>query len=229
MKALCIDTSSDICSVCIIEDNKTIAIKELNNGKTHSENLMTLIDNILKENNIKLKELNVIACCVGPGSFTGIRIGLAAIKAIAETTGLPIISVTSLEGLAANENTENYICTMIDARNNQVYAGVFKNNNLLEEYMADDINNVLNNVKKYSDREILFIGNGAILHKEIILNKFSNKANFTEKNEQTSISIGKIANIKFKNEDFNNADTLLPLYLRKSQAERMKELNGSNN
>ena len=107
---------------------------------------------------------------------------------------------------------------MIDARNNQVYAGIFKEHELIGEYIADDINTVLNSIN--NTNKILFIGNGAVLHKEKILQKFGESAYFTEKNEQTSISIGKCAHNK---KQYNNADTILPLYLRKSQAERMKE------
>lgn len=229
MKILCIDTSSDICSVCVYEENNVIALKELKNGKTHSENLMPLIDELLKESNLKLNEINALACSVGPGSFTGIRIGISAIKAISEVTKLPVIGVTSLEALAANEEENGIVCTIIDARNDQVYAGLFNDKKLLGDYFADDINIILENVKKDFNSKILFIGDGATLHKEKIYEKFGDYANFTDKNEQTSISIGKVAIIKYRNEEINTADTILPLYLRKSQAERMKELGGNIN
>lgn len=214
MKTLCVDTSSDICSVCLMDGEEVIRIQELNNGKTHSENLMTLISEVIDKD---LDKIQAIACCVGPGSFTGIRIGIATIKAIAEVKNIPVIGITSLEGLTYNESFNGYTCSLIDARNNQVYAGSFKNHELIEEYMADDINNVLERIP--NSEKILFIGNGAVLHKNIILQKFGSIAIFTEKNEQTSISIGKCASHKNK---FDNADTILPLYLRKSQAERMQ-------
>ena len=214
MKTLCIDTSSDICSVCIMQKNEVLKIKELKNGKTHSENLIPLIKEITEDN---LDQIEAIACCVGPGSFTGIRIGISTVKAISEVKKLPIIGITSLESLAYNEKFDGIICTLIDARNNQVYSGIFEDHKLIGEYIADDIDVALNALNKESN--ILFIGNGALLHKEKIIQKFGTKANFTEKNEQTSISIGKCAYTKTK---FENADTILPLYLRKSQAERMK-------
>lgn len=217
MKTLCVDTSSDICSVCVMQDENVLELKELKNGKTHSENLMPLIKETLGK--IKLDEIDAIACCVGPGSFTGIRIGIAAIKAIAEVKKIPVIGVTSLESLSYNEEFDGIICTMIDARNNQVYAGIFKNHELIGDYIADDINTVLDLISE--NEKILFIGNGVLIHKENILHKFGAKANFTEKNEQTSISVGKCACKKNK---YDNADTILPLYLRRSQAERMKSL-----
>ena len=84
MKILAIDTSSDICGVALLEDAILIDDNSLKNGKTHSENLMPLIDEILKRNKISLGDINLIACVVGPGSFTGIRIGVSTVKAIAE-------------------------------------------------------------------------------------------------------------------------------------------------
>ena len=118
----------------------------------------------------------------GLGSFTGIRIGIASIKAMAESLNIPVVSVSSLEALAYNISGIdcNTICSIIDARNNQVYAGIFdKNYNLLQDYIADDINTLLNHLKKYTNT--LFVGDGAIAYKEIITQSFSN-SNFIENN-----------------------------------------------
>lgn len=224
MKILSVDTSSNICSVAILEDENCIAEINKNDGKTHSENLMPMIEKILQDNNIKLNSIELIAIAVGPGSFTGIRIGIASIKAISEVLSVPIVAVSSLEGLAYNvdENFEN-ICSLIDARNNQVYAGIFdKMHNALEEFMADDINAVLENIKMYN--KITFIGDGALMHKELIENKIKN-AKFVEeiKNFQNAKSIGKAGYSKYKLGIIENADTIIPKYLRKSQAERMKK------
>ena len=125
MRILAIDTSSPICSVAILENDNLIDEINLDDGRTHSENLMPLIDSILKRNNLDIKDIEMISCCVGPGSFTGIRIGVATIKPMAEILNIKIASVISLEVLAKNvENTET-IVSLIDARNNQVYCGIF--------------------------------------------------------------------------------------------------------
>jgi tRNA A37 threonylcarbamoyladenosine modification protein TsaB len=102
MKILAIDTSSEICSTAILEDSNIIDENILENGKTHSENLMPLMDELLKRNNLKIEEIDLISCSVGPGSFTGIRIGVATIKPIAEILKIKVASVTSLETLAKN-------------------------------------------------------------------------------------------------------------------------------
>ena len=98
MKILAIDTSSSICTVALLENDVVIDENNLDDGKTHSENLMPLIDELLKRNKIDIKNIELLVCAVGPGSFTGIRIGVATIKPIAEVLGIHIASVNSLEG-----------------------------------------------------------------------------------------------------------------------------------
>ena len=226
MKNLAVDTSSKICAVAILEDNNKIDEISLDNGKTHSENLMPILKEVLERNNLKLSDFNLISVSVGPGSFTGIRIGIASIKPLAEVYNLPVASVTSLESLARNvENVESdtTIISLIDAKNNQVYAGVFDNDyNLKEEEIAEDIEVVLKKAEKF--RKIVFVGDGAVLHKDLISERLvNNEIKFTDNNEQSAVNTGKIGYKKYLNKDLKNADTILPIYLRKSQAERLKK------
>ena len=190
MKILAIDTTSNICSTAILENDKLIVENTINNGLTHSENLMPLIDELFKKSGLELSQIDLMAVCSGPGSFTGIRIGIATIKPMAEVYNIPIASVTSLEGLAEASVKTDTIVSLIDARNNQVYCGIFnKDLNLLEDYIADDINIILENVKKYNN--ITFVGNGAVLHKDLIKEKIKN-ASFSENNDQNSFFIGRV-------------------------------------
>ncbi len=226
MKNLAIDTSSKICAVAILEDNNKIDEISLDNGKTHSENLMPILKEVLERNKLKLSDFNLISVSVGPGSFTGIRIGIASIKPLAEVYNLPVASVTSLESLARNvENVDldTTIISLIDARNNQVYVGVFDNDyNLKEEEIAEDIEVVLKKAEKFS--KIVFVGDGAVLHKDLISERLvNNEIKFTDNNEQSAVNTGKIGYKKYLNKDLKNADTILPIYLRKSQAERLKK------
>lgn len=154
------------------------------------------------------------------GSFTGIRIGVATVKALSEVYNIKLASVTSLESLAESLNSKVKV-SMIDARNDQVYVGIFDENlNLLENYIADNINIVIEKLKKYDDIEVC--GNGAILHKDLIL-KAIPSIKFSDKNTQTAENTGKVGYKKYLKNDILNADTILPIYLRKSQAERLKE------
>lgn len=221
MKILSVDTSSKICSVAVLEDDNVVNEINLDNGMTHSENLMPIIAEILEKNNMKLADINLIACCVGPGSFTGIRIGVSSVKAMAEVKKIPVASVTSLEILARIDTSSKVKVAMIDAKNNQVYCGIFDENyNKLEELFADDILIVIETVKKYEN--MIFIGDGAIIHKDLILQNISN-ASFCKKNEQNASFGGKIAYKKYLEKNLETADSIMPIYLRKSQAERMKK------
>ena len=110
----------------LFEDDKLIKENVLDNGRTHSENFMPLVKKTLEDANVSLDEIDYMGVVVGPGSFTGIRIGIASCKAMAEVKNIKIIPITSLESLAANEKgNSDIICSMIDARNNQVYCGIF--------------------------------------------------------------------------------------------------------
>lgn len=221
MKILSIDTSSSICSVAILEDDNLIDEINFNDGRTHSENLMPLIDTVLKRNSLDIKDIELISCSVGPGSFTGIRIGVATIKPIAEVLNIKVASVTSLEILARHIENSETIVSLIDARNNQVYCGIFdKEYNKKEEYIADDINNVIEVLKKY--KNITCVGNGAILHKDLLIQNLEN-VSFSQKNEQSAANCGKIGYKKYLENNLCNSDTIIPIYLRKSQAERLKK------
>ena len=104
MKILALDTSGQNCSVCIMNEEKVICDFNLSTGTTHSETLLPIIDTLCKFSKIDLNDIDVLACALGPGSFTGLRISMATAKAIAQVRNLPVIAVDSLESLAFNMN-----------------------------------------------------------------------------------------------------------------------------
>lgn len=221
MKILAIDTSSSVCSVAILENDKLIDKNELDDGRTHSENLMILLDELLKRNSIDISDIELIACSVGPGSFTGIRIGVATIKPFAEVLNIKVASVMSLEALSRNVENKETIVALIDARNNQVYCGIFdKEYNPKEEYIANDINEVIKVLEKYEN--ITFVGNGSTLHQELLKQKLKN-IEFSNNNKQSAENVGKMGYKKYLENNLCTADTIMPVYLRKSQAERLKK------
>ena len=220
MLILGISTSSNIASVALSKDAECIKELNINNNKTHSETLLPLINELLSETNIKLQDINLIACDNGPGSFTGIRIGISTVKAIAESLNIPVVAVSSLEGLVYNINSSECICSLIDARNNQVYCGLFDSNHtLIGNYMADDINAVLKVINQ--TKNVTFVGDGAVAHKDLL-----NISDFKSDNLLHAKNINLCAFDKFSKGEILNADSILPMYLRKSQAERMRNLNG---
>ena len=222
MKILSITTSSNVCSVCILDNTNIIKEISIDNAKTHSENLMPLISQLLTETTNSLDDIDYIACDIGPGSFTGIRIGISSVKAMAEAKKIKIIPVNSLEALAYNaETSEEYICSLIDARNNNAYSGLFDANyKLVQELSADSIDTIL---EKLPNTKTIFVGNAAEIHREKITEKFGNNAIFSANNSLSSAKLGICAYNKISKNEVVSPDELLPLYLRKSQAERMLE------
>ncbi len=228
MKTLCIDTSSPVCSVAILDNLNTIYECSTNDGLTHSQNLMPLVDKAFKQSNLSLADINLYSCCIGPGSFTGIRIGVATVKAFVDVYNKPSVGISSLEGLAYNISNE-YVCSIIDAKHNNIYCQLFKNNGSLgytpiTEYISDNIDSCLLEISKYGNNTITFIGDGVSAYKDNILKVFGNYKFAEEKqNLQNAISIGKAAYFRFKNN--LECPSLSPLYLKKSQAELVLDKN----
>ena len=130
MKVLAIDTTTKKATVALKADDK-IYVKELDNEITHSEKLLPLLDEVLTEADVCLKDIDLFATTLGPGSFTGVRIGIATIKAIAKVTNKKIFGTTSLELLALDgikkvESTPKYVLALMDARNTRVYYNLYK-------------------------------------------------------------------------------------------------------
>lgn len=159
------------------------------------------------------------------GSFTGLRIGISTVKAFSDVTNIPIIGISSLESLAYNIKKNGLIACMIDAKNDNVYFALYNLENniytLIENLCANSISYIINILKKYKDEYITFVGDGSVVHKETITQNFENVIFASdEQNMQSSISIALAAFDKFKKGFIQNSNTLSPLYLRKSQAER---------
>lgn len=223
MKILSIDTSSNICGIAVLEDANLLKEISQNNGLTHSETLMPIIKNTLEKLNIALKDIDLIICDKGPGSFTGIRIGVATAKAFSDSLDIKSVGISSLEALAYNVKNNGVICSLIDAKNNNVYVGVFENIDgnyiLRRNFSTENINDLLSEFKD-TEYSITFVGDGAINYKEIISSALPSKYIFTENNNLSAYNLGLAGLSHFNNEDYTD---LNPLYLRKPQAERMLE------
>lgn len=223
MKILSIDTASNLCTVAVLENEKCIKEIIVNDARNHSEKIMPVIEQALLESNLTLQNIDLIVCDKGPGSFTGIRIGVGTVLAFKDSLNIPSVGISSLEALAYNINTDGIICSLIDAKNNNVYFGVFeKKNNLvtqLEELSFKTIEEIIPILNKYD--KIIFVGDGSTQHKEFLHSNF-NTSTFSDKNDLSSFSLG-LAGLSAYNKNINS--DLMPLYLRKSQAERALEKN----
>lgn len=223
MKILAIETSCDILSISLLENNNLILELKENSPKTHSEVLMPLIDTLLKKANITLNEIDLFACDNGPGSFTGIRIGLSTIKAFCDALCKPCVAISSLEALAYTIQEENsYVCTLIDAKHDNVYSGIFEYINgtytKYQDFSFENINDLLKKLECLK-KKIFFAGNCGILYKDVIKSYLKNEVIFLEDSLVSSKHIGIAAFGKYKSKIFSNSYNLTALYLKKSSAE----------
>lgn len=233
MKILSIDTASNICGVSILENNKLICTLDTNTGRTHSENLMPIIETAFKQNNLTLKDIDLIVCDIGPGSFTGIRIGVSTAKAFQDSLSIPCVGISSLESLAYNiSNDKNkYICSIMDCKNNNCYFALYENRNgILEtliEPQAETIEATLAILKSYcednlEDVSISFVGDGSEIYQNQIKETFiSTKFASQKLNILDSYHLG-LAGLEHYNSGCNFQE-VLPLYLKKPQAQRQLE------
>lgn len=232
MKILSIDTSSNVCGVSILEDENLICKLDTNTGRTHSENLMPMIDEALKKAELKPTDINLIVCDIGPGSFTGIRIGVATAKAFSDSLNIPSVGISSLETLAFGiMSFGKYVCSMIDCKNDNCYFALYeKKNDALEtliEPQAESVATALAILNSYScdtldNAQIAFVGDGSDIYKTEISQAFEN-AEFlpSEFNILNSEALALAGLSKFNSGI--ELDEVLPLYLKKPQAQRQLE------
>lgn len=240
MKILSIDTSSNICGVSILENTELLCILDNNTGRTHSENLMPMIDEVFKKTDLNIKDIDLIVCDIGPGSFTGIRIGIATVKAFKDSLNIPCIGISSLEALAYNvTNDSNLICSILDAKNDNCYFALYeKKDNIIEtliEPQAEDIQSAIAILKSYIEDNyntfnITFVGDGSKVFQSQIKETF-NESEIIDKNldNLNSYNLGICGLKNYLNGQVNKE--ILPLYLKKPQAQRLLEekMKGINN
>lgn len=247
MKILAIDTSSKVCSVAITEDMKKIVELHSDDERTHSIKLMPMINEAFHSTGLTLNDMDLLACSLGPGSFTGVRIGISTMKAFTDVTNIPVVGVSSLESFAYNTIDESMpalqlantlFCSMIDAKNHNVYCGLYRyyNNclNQITDLTAEDIDTVIAKINTITHtfdnqfNQIVFVGDGTVAYHEQLEKEIHyNKLYFSTSNQNNANSVAEAAYIKYKNGESGDTHILSPLYLRKSQAER--ELDKSTN
>lgn len=182
-----------------------------------------MINNAFTQTNLSVKNIDLIVCDIGPGSFTGIRIGISTAKAFHDSLKIPCIGVSSLESLSYNikEDLKNgdYICSIIDCKNKNCYYAIYQlNNSQIQEIISpktDTINNLKKETSKY--KNITFIGDGIEIYQEQLS---SSTASISTNNILNSYNLGLCGLDKYNNKNFCE---LLPLYLKKPQAQSQLE------
>ena len=228
MKILGIDTSTMAANVAVLEDDKLICEYTINTKKTHSQKLMPMIENMLKLSDIEIKEIDAIGICVGPGSFTGLRIGMATAKAMAHVNNIHLIGVNSLEILGANmDRCDKKICSILDAQRNQVYTCkyIFEENKIkkLEEIKIMPIDDLLEELSA-TNEEWIILGEAVYKYKEKIESISNINIPSPANNITKASSLCVVAKDKYEqNIDVHNCYDINPMYIRKSQAEEQYE------
>jgi len=222
MLILSIDTTGGACSAALIENGKILCEEYLHDRMTHSQNLMPLTDACFEKTGKSISDVDAFAVVTGPGSFTGVRIGVCAAKGFAQVTDKPIIAIDTLELLAQNVvGFDGIVCPILDARRGQVYTAFFRNGERLSDDFAADIAEV---TEKLRGEKVLFLGDGAPVLREKILTVLP-EAQFAPEylNYQHAGFAAAIAAKKLSNGETCSAHNLLPNYLRDSQAEQQKK------
>lgn len=223
MLILGIDSSGKAASVCLMKDGELLVDYTLNNERTHSEKLMEMIDSAYKISGMDISDTDAFAFTKGPGSFTGLRIGAATVKGLAEMSDKPVYSVSSLDALKESCSVYNGlpVCAMIDAGRGEVYCAVYEGE---EKKLSDccmQSESLLNYIKEnYS--KVLFTGDGSYKYKDII-NEIFDGAVFAEKTYTVGSGSG-VIRAALKTEPLSAKDAA-PVYLKLSQAERMRNMN----
>ncbi len=210
-----IDTSTAVCSVALAKNGQTITIKENNEGLNHSILLGTYVDEILQENNLTATSLDAVAVSMGPGSYTGLRIGVSLAKGLCYGTGKPLIAIPTLQALALSIadklQEEALYCPMIDARRMEVYTAFYDRSNhtvidtkaeIIDENSFTDL--LANNI-------IYFFGNGSDKVKDILT---SSHARFISGVETSASNLALLAEQAWQNKQFVDVAYFEPFYLK---------------
>lgn len=229
MKILSIDTSASVATASVTDDEKLVCEFIINTKMTHSQTLMPIIDSILKHSEIEISDIDLIAVANGPGSFTGLRIGVSTAKGIAHAKNIPMVGVSTLNSMAYNLPFCKYLISPImDARREQVYNALYRwENDELKEIKAPralGIDELLDELKAMGD-EVVFLGDGVMVHYDTLKESLKDKAIISPAcaNMQRASSIAPLARKLYDDGKATDCFSIEPVYLRKSQAEREAE------
>ena len=227
MIVLSIDSSSKVATAALFSEDTLLGEYVLNNKREHSVILMNMIENLLKDCNLTIDDVDGYIISKGPGSFTGLRIGMATVKGLSFGSNKPYVSISSLKSLAYNVSPfTGLICPIIDALRENVYTALFKNKNgkleKILDYTPMDMCDLIDLLKE-KEEDVIFVGDGVLKHKQYILENFE-KAKFAPAhlNLVRASSLAELGLDLLKNGLYDSPDSA-PIYLKKPQAERELE------
>ncbi len=230
MRILALDSTALSASVALCEDERLIAELTLNTGHTHSETLLPLVEAALDSAGMTVADIDLFAVTAGPGSFTGVRIGVATVKGLAFGQGKPCVGVSTLEALAHNgEGFEGILCPAMNARREQVYQAFFRSDGQTIERLSPDkawpISEVGDELHQlYPDEPIWLMGDGASLVYNALRPTLGDRMRMLPERliYQSGYNTAKVALAHYRAGEFVSDAELAPTYLRPSQAERTR-------
>ena len=220
---LCLETSTAVCSVALVENGKVIALRESLDGQNHAEKITIFIDEVMKEANVSYRDLDAIATSKGPGSYTGLRIGVSTAKGLCYAMDKPLIAIDTLTAMAygfKDAETQRgkdaeptaILCPMIDARRMEVYSAFFNEN--LEKISETNAIIIDENsfMEMKQNHHLYLFGDGA----DKLASLFENEANITvvEKFYCSASYMAELADKAFKENDFVDTAYFEPFYLK---------------
>ncbi|MCK5594919.1 tRNA (adenosine(37)-N6)-threonylcarbamoyltransferase complex dimerization subunit type 1 TsaB [bacterium] len=221
MRILGIETATNACSVCILDNSQLIAEYTTNISKTHSQHLMPMIEHVLANVEFVPKDIEAITVSIGPGSFTGVRIGISAAKGMAMAFDIQTVGVSTLDGIAYNlmNSCTGQVCVITDARRKQVYAAIYEMPNMKK--LTDDMVLTIEELIKKTKEKTIFIGNATTLYCNTLKKELGDLAIVCS----PDLGIPRASSIAFlgekilkKGEGVNHFD-LKPNYIKLSDAE----------
>ncbi|MGZ3596369.1 MAG: tRNA (adenosine(37)-N6)-threonylcarbamoyltransferase complex dimerization subunit type 1 TsaB [Syntrophales bacterium] len=223
MLTLAIDTSTKSASIALLRDSDILSESFFNLDVNHSLVLLPALEHLLRLSSIQAGEIDLFACTMGPGSFTGLRVGASTIKGLALATGKPIAGVSTLEALAFNiVSPEISICPMLDAKKDQVYTALYRTdrNYSLERIEGERVTDV-RRFLQCIDEDVIFVGDGAAKYAGLISEMLPGKSYFASVCHQhvRAAVVGLLGKKKYSEGDILDSLTFAPAYLRASEAE----------
>jgi tRNA threonylcarbamoyladenosine biosynthesis protein TsaB len=233
MRILALETSTLLGGVAILDETEGLVTEvRLNVRTTHSETLMTVINSSLQQAGVNVWDIDLFGVAIGPGSFTGLRIGLSTVKGFCYATGKPLVAVPSLEACAWNfPYSRHSICVMFDARKGEVYSAVFRWDTEGFERVLRETSVRPKELLMSLEGEVVFAGEGAVLYKELITDVLGSRAHFAPPQWMVPApsNVASLGLAKAKRGEFSDPAGLVPFYIRKSEAEiELKEPKGDS-
>lgn len=220
MKILGIDTATPFLALGVVEEERVLSELRFNAGQTHAQLLVPNIDKVLNKASLKLEELDGVAISIGPGSFTGLRIGLATAKGLCFAAGKSLVSVPTLDGLVHFQRSSPYpLVSILDAKKNEVYSAVYESSEgsikRVSDYRVTSIEKLVAKIPE----EVIFLGLGLEVFKESLKRLCGERAHFleVEGNLPSGTAIAFLGLEKFKRSEFEDLDKIEPLYVRSSE------------